>query len=159
MNHAEVWLNDKKIGEHLGGYLPFTFELSNEIDFDGINILEVKLSNIDNPIIGPKPLEKLDFNTYGGLYRGVSLLIKNPLHITDEIHANEVASGGVFVTYPKVSVKESHIEVKTHIANTYKDKKAFIIKNKLFFNQELVSEISGSIEKLAGNSKKQYSQN
>lgn len=158
MNHAEVWLNDKKIAEHLGGYLPFTVELTNEIEFDGINLLKVKLSNIDNPIIGPKPLDKLDFNTYGGLYRGVNLLIKNPLHITDEIYANEVASGGVFVTYPKVSVEESHIEIKTHIANTYAESKPFTIKQKLFFNHKLVSEISDNIEKLGGTSNQQYSQ-
>ncbi len=68
MSHAEVFLNGVKIGEHLGGYLPFTLELNQQLKFGEENILSVKLNNQDNPIIGPKPLKTLDFNTYGGGY-------------------------------------------------------------------------------------------
>jgi beta-galactosidase len=158
MSHAEVWLNDKKIGEHLGGYLPFTLDISKAIDFNGPNVLKVKLSNIDNPIIGPKPLNKLDFNTYGGLYRDVNLLIRDPLHITDEMHANKVASGGVFVTYPQISIEQSIVEVKTHIENHYADSQHFILKQALFYDGQLVVELSDNTLKLSAGSDKQYTQ-
>ncbi|MGL1959432.1 MAG: DUF4982 domain-containing protein [Colwellia sp.] len=157
MNHAEVWLNEVKLGEHLGGYLPFTFDISNVVNIGGSNILRVKLNNQDNPIIGPKPLNKLDFNTYGGLYRSVNLLVKNPLHITDEIHANKVASGGVFVTYPKVATDSSTIDIKTHIANDYADNKSFSIKQSLYLDDILVTTINDKAN-LAGGSDKQFSQ-
>ena len=158
MNHAQVWLNDTKLGEHLGGYLPFTYDLTDLISETKPNIIKVKLSNIDNPIIGPKPLNKLDFNTYGGLYRDVNLLIKDRLHITDEMQANKVASGGVFVTYPEVSAKKSRINVKTHIANDYKQNKAFILKQKVYFNDELVAQVSDDTLSLKANDDHQYSQ-
>jgi beta-galactosidase len=158
MSHAEVWLNDKKIGEHLGGYLPFTLDLSDVVNFNGPNLLKVKLRNIDNSIIGPKPLNKLDFNTYGGLYRGVNLLIKNPLHITDEIHANKVASGGVFVTFPKISAVESVVNIKTHIANQYPDNKSFTLKQTLLLDDNLVSQTEDKVSSLLANSDKQFSQ-
>ena len=158
MNHAEVWLNDQKIGEHLGGYLPFTLDISDIISFSGPNIIKVKLSNVDNPIIGPKPLNTLDFNTYGGLYRGVNLLIKNPLHITDEMYANKVASGGIFVTFPKISADESVVNVKTHIANQYPENKPFTLKQNLFFDDVLVSRSEDKITTLLANSDKQFSQ-
>ena len=81
MNATEVWLNDEKVGTHLGGYLPFTFDLSPYL-VSGRNTLRVRLDNRDNDVTGPKPLTLLDFNTYGGLYRDVNLLVKNPLMIT-----------------------------------------------------------------------------
>lgn len=158
MNHAQVWFNDKKIGEHLGGYLPFTFELTEHINFAGKNTLRVELSNVDNPIIGPKPLDKLDFNTYGGLYRAVNLLVKDRLHITDEIHANKVASGGVFVTYPQVSQEQSIVEVNTHIANSYDEDKAFTLKQTLYFNGKLIAETSQKNSTLLSQSEQQFSQ-
>lgn len=158
MNHAEVWLNDKKIGEHLGGYLPFTLDISDDISFTDENIIKVKLSNTDNPIIGPKPLEKLDFNTYGGLYRDVNLLVKSPLHITDEIFADKVASGGVFVSYPIVNTEKSVVDVKTHIANQYNDNKSFTLKQRLFFNDKLVSQKQDKVSNFLANSDKQFSQ-
>jgi len=158
MNHAQVWLNDKKIGEHLGGYLPFTLDISKALNFNTKNIIKVKLSNLYNADIGPKPLKILDFNTYGGLYRDVNLLIKNPLHITDEIHANETASGGVFVTYPKISSAQSIVNVKTHITNQYLDNKAFTVKQKLFFDNQLVSETEDELYNLVSGDNKQISQ-
>lgn len=158
MNHAEVWLNDVKIGEHLGGYLPFTLKLTENINFSGSNTLSVKLKNIDNPIIGPKPLKLLDFNTYGGLYRDVNLLIKNKLHISDELHANKVAGGGVFVTFPEVNNKKSQVKINTHVVNSYSQNKAFTVKQKLFFDAALVAEISETVKSLSSNTGKQYKQ-
>ena len=113
MNATEVWLNNEKVGTHLGGYLPFTFDLSPYL-VSGRNTLRVRLDNRDNDVTGPKPLTLLDFNTYGGLYRDVNLLVKNPLMITDEMHANEVAGGGVFVTFPLVEKVKSEV---LHVVN------------------------------------------
>ncbi len=158
MNHAQVWLNDKKIGEHLGGYLPFTLDISEVINFENENLLKIKLSNLYNPDIGPKPLKKLDFNTYGGLYRDVNLLIKNPLHITDEIHTNKVASGGTFVTFPQIGEKQSIVDVKTHIINQYATSKGFVLKQKLFFDNQLVTETEDELLTLFAGENKQYSQ-
>jgi len=157
MNHAQVWLNDKKVAEHLGGYLPFTIDLTDVIDFSGENLIKVKLSNVYNADIGPKPLKTLDFNTYGGLYRDVNLLIKNPLHITDEILTNKVASGGVFVTFPVISKEKSIVDIKIHMANQHAENKTFSLKNKLFLDGQLITQTE-EITKLVANSNKQYSQ-
>ncbi|MCH1932226.1 glycoside hydrolase family 2, partial [Shewanella sp. A25] len=72
MNQADVWLNEQKVGSHLGGYLPFTLDLSSALR-PGTNTFLVRLDNRDNAFTGPKPLHLLDFHTYCGLYRGVSL--------------------------------------------------------------------------------------
>ena len=58
------------VATHLGGYLPFTIALTERLRFGAENRIEIKLDNRDNRITGPKPLKDLDFNTYGGLYRG-----------------------------------------------------------------------------------------
>lgn len=159
MSHAEVWLNDIKVGEHLGGYLPFTLDLTQAMNIGEINELKVKLNNQDNPIIGPKPLEKLDFNTYGGIYRDVNLLVKDTLYISDEIHANKVASGGVFVSFPKVSTDSSVVNVKTHMVNEALNSKAFILKQSLYFNEVLVAQSQNNAFKLNASEDNQFSQN
>ena len=79
MNIAEVWINEKKLMERHGGYLPFVIDFTEVALFDSKNTIVVKLNNKDNPITGPKPLEKLDFSTYGGIYRNVWLIAKNKL--------------------------------------------------------------------------------
>ncbi|KMT66993.1 DNA primase [Catenovulum maritimum] len=118
MNIADLWLNGEHIGQHVGGYLPFVVDLTEHLNFGQANHLLVKLDNNDSYITGPKPLEFLDFNTYGGLYRDANLLVKNKLHITDEILAAEEASGGIFVTYPMVSKDKARVEIKTHVQNS-----------------------------------------
>ncbi len=116
MNVAEVRLNGRLMSRHLGGYLPFVVDLSERLRFGADNEITVTLDNRDNEITGPKPLATLDFNMYGGLYRDVTLLIKEPLHITDEIMAGKKASGGVFVTYPQVRRERAEILVKTDVS-------------------------------------------
>jgi beta-galactosidase len=157
MNHAQVWLNGELLGSHLGGYLPFTFDLSDKLLWDKDNVLLVKLDNRDNSVIGPKPLKLLDFNTYGGLYRGVSLEIKPLLYISDEMLAAKTASGGVFVTYPHVSEQESQLNVSTHLINEYSEAKTFTLSQTLSFADKVVTEVSQQ-QVLLANSEQQFVQ-
>ena len=131
MNVADVWLDGKPIGRHLGGFVPFVLDISDRITAGRDPVLAVRLDNRDNAITGPKPLQFLDFNTYGGLYRYVSVIVKNPLHITDPILANKPASGGVFVTYPKVTKNAATVRVQTHVRNDHIIPKTFRVRSTL----------------------------
>src|SRR5580658_11160622 len=104
MQKADVYLNGKHIFQHLGGYLPFYIDLSNDIKFGVENSILVILDNRDNPLIPPgKPLKDLDFNYYSGIYRNAWLITKEKLYITNPIAANNKAGGGVFIHYENVS--------------------------------------------------------
>jgi beta-galactosidase len=138
MNIAEVWVNGTKLIKHQGGYLPFVVDFTEVTKFNQTNNVVVKLNNKDNPITGPKPLEKLDFNTYGGIYRNVWLITKNKLYITDPILENKTASGGVFVTYPKVSDNKATINIKTHIRNENDKSASFLVRNTLLKNNSII---------------------
>ncbi len=118
MNVAEVWINGNKKITHYGGYLPFVVEITDDILFDELNTVYVKLNNKDNLTTGPKPLKDLDFNMYGGLYRDVFLVVKNRVHITDAQFADVPAGGGIFVTYPEVSSNKARVSIQTHIQNS-----------------------------------------
>jgi beta-galactosidase len=117
MNVAEVWVNGKKMAHHLGGFLPFVVDLSEAARFDTLNTVLVRLDNRDNPVTGPKRLAILDFNMYGGLYRNVSLIVKNKVHISNPVQANKIAGGGVFFAVLQANKQQADIEVKTHINN------------------------------------------
>lgn len=117
MNDASVLVNGQPVARHLGGYLPFTIDLSPHLRFGAANEILIRLDNRDNPITGPKPLETLDFNTYGGLYRGVRLIVKPPVHLSDEMLTDRIASGGLFVTYPEANAERAIVRIAADIRN------------------------------------------
>lgn len=155
MNIAEVWVNDKKLITHQGGYLPFTIDFTNVAKFDAENKVTVKLNNNDNPITGPKPLSTLDFNTYGGIYRNVWLISKNPLYITDPILTNKVASGDIFVTYANVSKEMATVNVQTHIKNEFLVSKSFFIKQTLLQEDSVIQSSKSNEIELQSNQDKE----
>jgi len=119
MNVAEAWVNGHYAGKHMGGFLPFVIDVTAVLKKNGdrssLAELKIRLDNHDNPVTGPKPLELLDFNMYGGLYREARMVIKSSLYITDPILENTPAGGGVLVTYPAFSHEEVLTNVLTHI--------------------------------------------
>ena len=132
MQQAEVWLNGKLITTHYGGYLPFTIDISNDLILGETNRLVVKADNQDNGEIPPgKPVKELDFCYFSGIYRNVSLIVTNPLHITDAVRQNLPASGGVRVWYPEVTSQTATIAVSTHIRNDNSSPKEFYLNYKL----------------------------
>jgi len=143
MNASEFWINGKKVAEHQGGYLPVVFDFTDVANVGGKNTIFVKLNNRDNKITGPKPMKKLDFNMYGGLYRDAHLIIKNPVYITNAVEAGKVAGGGIFVTYPEVSKEKAVIQVKTNIANKSGKASLVVVRNELWKNgKRIQSSIS-----------------
>jgi beta-galactosidase len=73
MHTAKVVLNGQEVGTHVGGYLPFQFDLTSAIK-DSSNLLEVYLDNTEDVSIPPgKPLKDLDFYYHAGIYRNVWL--------------------------------------------------------------------------------------
>lgn len=152
MNVAEVWLNGEKFITHVGGYLPFSVNITEMLNWDTPNELLVRLDNRDNPITGPKPLKDLDFNTYGGLYRHVILQIDNDLHISDAVAAGKTASGGVFVRYPNVSKEQATISVQTHLLNSSIDPKKFRVVQRLTDGDKVIVDQTSQLQTINGHS-------
>ena len=74
MTASTVWINGSPLGEYRGGYTPFSFELTPHLDFDGDNVLAVHLDSSERADIPPFGYE-IDYLTFGGIYREVSLRI------------------------------------------------------------------------------------
>ena len=145
MQQAEVWINGKLLVKHLGGYLPFTIDISNEIIYQKQNRIVVKADNQDNAEVPPgKPIKNLDFCYYSGIYRNVSLIVTDNLYITNPVNANLPASGGVHVWFPEVSKKNATVAVSTHIRNDYNEPKEFQLSYVLFDKTGSTVELKSS---------------
>jgi len=85
MTASTVWINGVLLGEYKGGFTPFSFELTRHIQFNGENVLVVQLDSTERDDIPPFGYE-IDYLTFGGIYREVSLRIVPPTFI-DNIFA------------------------------------------------------------------------
>lgn len=132
MNACDVFVNGQKIATHKGGYIGFVADASQHINWEGTNTLAVRVSAQYDPLTPPgKPQERMDFYYYSGIYRDVEMVISDKLHITDALAANEVAGGGVFVTYPSVSKEEATVRIKTQIENENRNSKNALLRTLL----------------------------
>ena len=57
MNVATVSLNGRRLATHLGGYLPFTLDLTPGLRWGRANHLVIALDNRNNAVTGPKPVD------------------------------------------------------------------------------------------------------
>jgi beta-galactosidase len=74
MTASTVWINGARLGEYKGGYTPFSFELTTHINFNGENVLAIDVDSTERPDIPPFG-HQIDYLTFGGIYREVSLRI------------------------------------------------------------------------------------
>jgi beta-galactosidase len=83
---AEVFVNGKSIYTHTGGYTSFTVNLTNKVKYGQTNLIAVRVNNERDDAI---PLSG-DFTFYGGIYRGVKLLVMDKTHIDARMTAQMV---------------------------------------------------------------------
>jgi beta-galactosidase len=131
MHDAEIYINNKAVARHQGGYTPFTVDVTKWVKF-GLNTIALKVNNEDNATIPPgKPLAALDFNYYGGMYRNVYLITTGKLYITDAVAAGLPAGGGLAVHFDAVTKDKASGELKTHIKNEFDVVKEVTVKTVL----------------------------
>lgn len=75
-SRATVWLNETKLGSHVGGYTPFEFDVTDELNADGDNVLTVAVSQRSSADdIGWQ-------NVTGGITRDVTLFTVPETHLS-----------------------------------------------------------------------------
>src|SRR5579859_4178077 len=87
MTHATVTLNGTGVAEHLGGYLPFSAEITSTLR-PGSNVLAVRLDSAFNLNVppdrpAPHPSTSVDYWQPGGIYRDVRLRPVPPVFLAD----------------------------------------------------------------------------
>jgi beta-galactosidase len=80
MTASTVWINGQRLGEYKGGYTPFSFDLTPQINWNGDNLLAVELDSTERPDIPPFG-GQIDYLTFGGIYRDVRLRLVQPTFI------------------------------------------------------------------------------
>lgn len=83
MAYAKVYLNGEFIGEHKGGYTPFDIRIDPYYDWSSSdNILTVIVDSTERSDIPPFG-GQIDYLTYGGIYRDVSLGVYDEVYISN----------------------------------------------------------------------------
>lgn len=72
---ADVYVNGHHLAHHEGGYSTFRVDITDALQED--NLLCVAVDNGENDHVYP---QKADFTFYGGLYRGVNLIMVSDSH-------------------------------------------------------------------------------
>ncbi|MFL5562083.1 MAG: glycoside hydrolase family 2 TIM barrel-domain containing protein [Gemmatimonadaceae bacterium] len=76
---ADVIVNGRRAGGHVGGYVGFEVEVTRFVKRDAPNDIMVKVSNTDDLELIPS--SRSDFVIYGGLTRNVWLRVVPPVHV------------------------------------------------------------------------------
>lgn len=110
MTYAKVYLNGTFLKEHKGGYTPFRVDLTPALIPNEENVLVVYVDSRERNDIPPFGFV-IDYLTYGGIYREVTLEKRN------RVHAKHIQ-----VTPMNVKGDNSDLEIKLHF-----DKKEAVI--------------------------------
>ncbi|MGI9036619.1 MAG: glycoside hydrolase family 2 TIM barrel-domain containing protein [Pyrinomonadaceae bacterium] len=108
---ADVYVNGKYVGNHIGGYTAFSFDVTDFVKFDEPNLLAVKVDNSFNENIPPLTA---DFNFYGGIYRDAWLIATDDVHLK----VTDFASSGVQITTPNVSDASATVNIRGSVENS-----------------------------------------
>jgi beta-galactosidase/beta-glucuronidase len=81
MYHARVWLNGELLGEHIDGYLPFSFDITGKLK-DPVNHLVMRVDN--RPQIDWLPAARMiEWVQYGGILQPVRVESNGPVFLSD----------------------------------------------------------------------------
>ncbi len=118
MTAAKVFINGKPLGEYRGGYTPFSYELTQHINWTGDNVLAVEVDSTERKDIPPFG-GLIDYLTFGGIYRDVDIRVVNPNHIEN-----------VFAKPMNVLTAERVLNVKVYLGDSRSvDLKAELLDN------------------------------
>jgi beta-galactosidase len=118
MGKSKVWVNGQLVKEHFGGFLPVIADITSYLRYGQDNVIAVWTDNSDDPSYPPgKAQDMLDFAYLGGIYRDCWLVAHNRVYITDPNYEEEVAGGGLFVSFGNISDVKALVRLDAHLRN------------------------------------------
>ncbi|MDR1631976.1 MAG: glycoside hydrolase family 2 [Dysgonamonadaceae bacterium] len=135
MGKSQVYLNGKNIRQHLGGYLPFSVELTQYGIRAGDDcLIAVMTDNSDDKNYPPgKKQPALDFTYHGGIYRDVWMIATHKVHITDanDSSRSPLKGGGIFVQSGEITKKKAQVFISMDIINEDAIIQTITVENKI----------------------------
>lgn len=119
---TRVYVGDSLVKEHKGGYTMFSTEITDYVKAGEDCHLRIEVDNSHNADIPPL---SADFTFFGGIYRDVRLVVKEPVHISILDKATE----GVYVSTPSVSRESAEVNVRTLVNSSLDTKSKVFVQN------------------------------
>ncbi len=162
---ADVYLNGKKLGKHIGGFTPFNFEVTGKLKPEG-NFVIVKVDNTRG--LEKVPTINTDWWNYGGLTRDVKILDvagtfiqdyyiqlgkdKNQIEVSLVLNGNGKANQSVLIEIPEAKIKatvntdgegKGKALINAKNLNLWSPENPFLYEVKLTLNNNVITEKIG----------------
>ncbi|MBW4085415.1 beta-galactosidase GalA [Paenibacillus sp. S150] len=113
---SSVWVNGHFIGEHRGGYIGFSYDLTDVLRYggEGKNVILVKVDARENE---------------GWWYEGCGIYRHVWLEQTGRLH---VAEYGTYITTPEVAPQQAVVQINTRICNEYTEGRAASLHTEIY---------------------------
>jgi len=119
MQYSKVWLNGEFIGENIGGYLPFSFDITKYLKPGQENKLVVRVDNRAR-IEWLPAAEQIEWIQYGGILEPVKLVSKSQTYIDDLIVRTIPDNGGArincMINVANETAKETEMDLNIGIS-------------------------------------------
>ncbi len=157
-HQARVWLNGEFLGEHIGGFLPFEFDITDYIKTNAPNRLVISVDNTLTHDTIPQgvteedyqvfhrerhqtfPPTVFDFFPYGGIHRPVKIIALHPHHLENIAVTTEINDKDGLI---KFRVEISEIVERSKLKVTLWDRQQSLYEMKHHLQQNW---LEGTIE-------------
>jgi beta-galactosidase len=149
---CDVWINNKYVGYHEGGYTPFAFDVSSLLNYGSVNTIAVR---VDNLAWGARkdiiPFNQVDWFNYAGVVHDVYLEVSDAVSTTRANIVTKDVDGSLDATLVLNNKKNSLANINA----TIKIYEASVTSNNI--QSEYARDLVGNEVAVVGESQKSVS--